>query len=90
MLIGMIRPTATANLPAHSHVQADLRDGLERQVPAGHELTHARVEMVKGSTELIGHGRYRSAEFHEIEADDMTALRAKVPEGWQLLNVRSV
>lgn len=86
----MIRPTATADLTAHSHVQADLRDALEGQVPPGHELTDARVEMVKRSTELIGHGRYRSIEVREIEADDMVALRAKVPEGWQLLNVRSV
>jgi len=31
----------------------------------------------------------RRDQVTEIQADDLDALHAKVPEGWQLLNVRS-
>ncbi|WOF23865.1 hypothetical protein N8K70_04055 [Microbacterium betulae] len=86
----MIRPATSTDITAGSHVQAELREALEAQVPAGHQLTDARVEMVKRSTELIGHGRYRSTEVREIEADDRDALDALVPDGWQLLSVRIV
>jgi hypothetical protein len=88
VLIGLIRPSAVTEITATAHVQADLREALEAQVPAGSELIEARVEMVKGSTEIIGHGKYRSTQTREIEADDIDALQQLVPEGHQLLSVR--
>lgn len=46
--------------------------------------------MVKGAAVLKAVGTFaRRDQVTEIQAEDMDALRAKVPEGWQLLNVRT-
>jgi hypothetical protein len=59
-------------------------------VPDGYVLTDATVAMRKGTTRISAKGTYRSTEIAEIEADDMAALRAKVPEGWMLISVRAL
>ena len=88
MLIGMIRPTATQTLEAAGEVQADVRADLEARAPEGYVLTDAPVTMQKRSTAITMNGTYRATRVEEIEADDMDTLLAKVPDGWQLLNVR--
>ncbi|MDY0830655.1 hypothetical protein SK224_16080 [Microbacterium sp. BG28] len=46
--------------------------------------------MSAGTTTLAATGTYLPTAVQEVEADDMPALRAKVPDGWMLLNVRRV
>jgi hypothetical protein len=42
-----------------------------------------------GTTEFVTVGQFaRRDGLTEIEADDIEALRAKVPQGFQLLNIR--
>lgn len=46
--------------------------------------------MIKGAAILKAKGTFHSRDrVEQIEADDMDALHAKVPEGWQLLSVRA-
>lgn len=68
-------------------VRADVRAA----VPPGWELTDAPMVMGKGFTTFTSSATMaRRDESTEIEADDMDALLAKVPEGWQLLSVRAL
>ncbi|WP_290106297.1 hypothetical protein [Microbacterium oryzae] len=90
MLVGVIRRDDGGQLEAEAETQAEVREALEAQVPAGHVLTDARVAMIKRSTRISAVGRYRHTEIAEVEADDMTALEAKVPEGWKLMSVRAL
>lgn len=47
--------------------------------------------MIEGSTALTATATYRRVDgIREIEADDRAALFAKVPDGWQMLGVRSI
>ncbi|WP_320435660.1 hypothetical protein [Microbacterium sp. BG28] len=48
------------------------------------------MKMSAGTTTLAATGTYLPTAVQEVEADDMPALRAKVPDGWMLLNVRRV
>ncbi|MGK9222091.1 hypothetical protein [Microbacterium sp. SA075R] len=88
VLVGVIRRNDSGKLEAEAETQAEVREALEAQVPAGHVLTDATVAMAKRSTRISAVGVYRSTEIAEIEADDMASLEAKVPEGWSLLSVR--
>ena len=88
--MGVIRREDGGQLEAEAETQAEVREALEAQVPAGHVLTDARVSMVKRSTRISAVGRYRHTEIAEIEADDMAALETKVPEGWKLMSVRAL
>ncbi|KJL49154.1 hypothetical protein RS84_00266 [Microbacterium hydrocarbonoxydans] len=50
---------------------------------------NAPAEMVKGAALIETTGTFdRRDDVREIEAEDMDAMRAKVPEVWQLLSVR--
>lgn len=91
VLIGTIRPreTSTAEVEARSLEEAHTL--LEQQAPAGFVLTDAPVRMGKGTDTLTASGTYsRRDGVRDIEADDMAALRAQVPDGWILLHVRHV
>ena len=47
--------------------------------------------MVKGAQLIRATGMFAQRdELAEIEADDIAALKAKVPDGWILLSVRRV
>lgn len=46
--------------------------------------------MKAGGVRTIEARWQRRDGIEEIEADDMAALAAKVPDGWQMLSVRSV
>lgn len=86
--MGVIRRNDNGRLEAEAETQAEVREALEAQVPAGYVLTDATVSMAKRSTRISAVGVYRHTETAEIEADDLPALEAKVPEGWSLLSVR--
>lgn len=89
MLIGVIRPTETRDLTAEGETLEVVHNAFLAQVPDGWELTHTSVSMPKGSTALTATGRMaRWGETREIEAPDLDALHAAVPEGWALMSVR--
>ncbi len=91
MLIGTIRPRETTTVDVQGHSLAEVHDVLDQQTPAGFQLTDAPVRMSNGTTLLSAAGTFaRRDNTHEIEAVDMASLRAQVPTGWVLLNVRSV
>lgn len=90
VLIGTIRPRETTTVDVQGHSLAEVHDVLEQQTPAGFELTDAPVRMSNGTTLLAAAGTFaRRDGARDIEAADMTALRAQVPDGWILLHVRS-
>ncbi|GAB3597077.1 hypothetical protein GCM10027408_07940 [Microbacterium tumbae] len=90
MLIGLMRPVETTSVAIEATDLADVQIQLAGHRPEGFDLISAPVEMIKGAAVLKAVGTFaRRDHVTEIQADDMDALHAKVPEGWQLLNVRS-
>ncbi|KSU52911.1 hypothetical protein [Microbacterium enclense] len=90
MLIGTIRPRETTTVDVEAHSLAEVHKVLQQRAPAGFELTDAPVRMSNGTTLLAAAGTFaRRDGTRGIEAADMAALRAQVPDGWVLLHVRS-
>ncbi|MEX8058762.1 hypothetical protein [Microbacterium sp. 16-032] len=90
VLIGTIRPRETTTVDVEGHSLAEVQETLEAQAPAGFDLVNVPVKMTGGTTLLTATGTFsRRDEARDIEAADMAALRALVPEGWILLHVRS-
>lgn len=91
MLIGLIRPLETHTVTLKGEELADVRAQLTAQAPEGWELVSAVPTMTNGTPVRSVEGKYERRDgSREIEAEDMTALEAMVPEGWQMLFVRSV
>lgn len=91
MLIGLIRSTETRTVELEGESLQDIREKAAAATPAGWELLSAPVRMRKGSTILDATATIaRRDQTREIEADDMPALQAKIPDGTQLVHVRSV
>lgn len=89
MLIGMIRPRGTSSTAVTGTSLEDVQEQLEALRPDGFELVNAPAEMIKGAALIKTTGTFeRRDDVREIEADDMAALEAKVPDDWQLLSVR--
>mgnify|MGYP003583134804 CR=1 FL=1 len=91
MLVGRIRPVETRTVDVEGASLAALNAAVTAQLPPGWVVTDVPAAMPKGSqllTSTATMGRRDGVE--QIEADDMTALEAKVPEGWQLLSVHSL
>ena len=89
MLIGSIRPVESREITVEAQSLAEIHEKLMAQTPAGWQLSDAPVRMTKGNTAVTAVGTIvRRDGGREIEADDMPALRAKVPDGWQLVHVR--
>ena len=66
-----------------------LRDAVNAQTPEGWEITDMPVAMPKGSQLVRTTATIARREcIREVEADDMGALEALVPEGSRLLSVR--
>ncbi|MBO9625800.1 MAG: hypothetical protein J7484_05440 [Microbacterium sp.] len=88
MLIGLMRPVETQSFPVEAPDLAGIQSELDGLRPEGFDLISSPVEMIKGAQVLKAVGTFaRRDQVTEIQADDMDALLAKVPEGWQLLNV---
>ncbi|MFB7843647.1 hypothetical protein [Microbacterium sp. NPDC056052] len=91
MLIGMIRPRETRTITVQAEELDEIQDLIREQSPAGWETISAPVAMSKKDTTMTAEGTIaRRDGVTEIEADDMAALKAKVPDGYQLLSVRRV
>ncbi|UYO97166.1 hypothetical protein OED01_00090 [Microbacterium sp. M28] len=88
MLIGLMRPVETRSVAVEAADLAGVQTQLAAQRPDGFDLVSAPVEMIKGAAILQAVGTFaRRDQVTRVEAEDMAALEAKVPEGWQLLNV---
>ncbi|MFJ4166272.1 hypothetical protein ACIPY5_12010 [Microbacterium sp. NPDC089698] len=91
MLIGMIRPRETRTITVQAEELDEIQDLIREQSPDGWETVSAPVSMSKKDTMMTAEGTIaRRDGVAEIEADDMAALEAKVPDGYQLLSVRRV
>lgn len=91
MLLGLMRPVEVHSVAVEAPDLAGIQTLLEAQRPEGFDLISSPVEMIKGAAVLKAVGTFaRRDQVTEVTADDMDALLAKVPEGWQLLNVLSV
>lgn len=91
MLIGLMRPRQTRTFDVEAADLAGVQTQLAAQRPDGFDLVSAPVKMIKGAAVLKATGTFHSRDrIEQIEAEDMDALHAKVPDGWQLLNVRHV
>lgn len=91
VLIGTIRPTETRRLDVEADSLAGIHEALTAACPGGFELTDAPVRMSKGTTRITATGTFaRRDGSRDIEADDMPALRGKVPEGHLLVSVGAV
>jgi len=89
VLIGVIRPTETRDLEAAGASLEAIASAFQAQVPEGWQLTHQSVTMPKGSSALTATGRMaRWGELREVQAPDLDALHAAVPDGWALMSVR--
>lgn len=89
--VGMMRPDETRTAELTGNSLAEIHATATAQLPAGFELTAAPVQMIKGSTALTATATYRRVDgVRTIEADDRGALFEKVPEGWQLLELRTI
>lgn len=84
-----MRPVETQSFPVEAPDLAGIQTQLDELRPEGFDLVSSPVEMIKGAAVLKAVGTFaRRDQVTEVEADDMESLRAKIPEGWQLLNVR--
>lgn len=91
MLIGVIRPVEFKNVTVQGHEFDEINDLIAAETPPGWLLVHAPVAMAKKDTVLTAEARIERRDgLQEIEADDLEALQAKIPEGYQLLSVREV
>lgn len=91
MLIGTIRPVEKTSIDLTGTSLEDVHRQAAIACPDGFELVSVPVKMHAGTTDLTA-----TATFHrrdggrEVDADDMPALRGKVPDGWTLTSVRKV
>lgn len=88
MLIATIRPAEKRTATATGTEIPELRAQLVADAPDGWEMVSAHVEMKPGGIRIVEGKFQRRDEPRQIEAADMAALQAMVPEGWQMLSVR--
>lgn len=88
MLVATVRPTGSHTLTVEGTNVTELRAQLAAQAPVGWDLVSSHATMKAGGARTV-EGRFERRDgIREIEADDMTALEAKVPAGWRMLSVR--
>ena len=91
MLIGVIRPVESKSATVQAEELDEIQDLLAAETPQGWQLASAPVAMAKKDTVLTAEGTIvRRDGVREIEAEDMAALEAQVPDGYALLSVRRV
>lgn len=90
MLIALISPVESSTVEVIGTTLEDVHDQLIAQQKLGFVLASAPVRMLKGEAKIESTGTFwRVDGVQEIQADDMAALEAQVPEGWRMLSVRS-
>ncbi len=87
MFFALIRPAETYTATVEGTDIPVLRAQLVAEAPADWEMVSAHVTMQPGGIRTL-EGRFeRRDPPTQIEAPDMTAIEAQVPEGWKLLSV---
>lgn len=90
MLIRTIRPTETRTLDVEADPLAGTHKALDAACPPRFEVTDAPVRTSNGTTTTTAsRTSSRRDGARDIEAADVAGLRAQVPGGWVLLQVRS-
>lgn len=90
MLIGRIRELRTVTVDAEGDSMEEIQRALAAAAPAGFELISAPLRMRKGSITADCTGTFQSRDnVREVEGPDLAAIRERVPQGWQLLSVRT-
>jgi hypothetical protein len=90
MLIGLIRPIENHTVTLKGEDVAGVRAQLTAQAPDGWDLVSAMATMEKAGAMRSVEGKFQRRDgMQELEAETMDALQAKLPEGWQLLSVRT-
>ena len=88
MLAALIRPIEKTTVDVIGATLEDVITQLEAHAQPGFDLVSAPVRMLKGEAKMEATGTFsRFDGVREIEADDMGALEAKVPDGWRMLLV---
>lgn len=83
-----MRPLNPRTVEVEGDSLEQVRERVAALTPAGYEATSMPVRMTNGTINLTATATLERRDgIEEITADDMTTLRAKVPEGWQLLSV---
>lgn len=91
MLIALVRPTETVTVDVVGTTLEDVTAQLEARKQPGFDLVSAPVRMLKGEAKMEAMGTFKRVDgVREVEAGDMGALTAKVPDGWEILSVRRV
>ena len=89
VLIGLMRPRDPQSLSVEGDSLAQVRDRVDALTPAGYQATSMPVRMTNGTINLTATATIERRDgLEEISDDNMPALRAKIPDGWQLLSVR--
>ena len=89
MLVGTIRPNETQQFTVEGESLADIARQVAAKTPQGWECASKPATKVKGSPLLTAQVTLvRRDDVQTIDADDMDTLRAKVPDGYQLIAVR--
>lgn len=89
MLAALIRPVETSTADVIGTSLEDVHAQLAQHQQPGFDLASAPVRMLKGEAKMEATGTFRRVDgIRKIEADDMAALEALVPDGWQMLSVQ--
>lgn len=88
MYIGTIRPIESVTVDVKGDGLEEVRELVTVQTPDGWEIESIPVAMSKRETELSAHATIvRRDGVLTIEGIDYADVKAKVPEGFQLLHV---
>ena len=82
-MLGTIRKRETRTIPVPAATLVDALDAAPALVPAGWEMT-TPPRLRDGAYAMVIE---RRDELAEVEGSDIAAIRARVPDGWQLLYV---
>lgn len=90
MLTGRIRQARTVTVDVQGESVEELQQALAAATPAGYELVSSSMRSRKGSFTLDSTGTFAErGEVREVEGANLDEIRSRVPEGWELLSVRS-
>lgn len=88
MLTALIRPAETRTLNLTGASGAEIRDAVAAKLPAGWELAGMPLKLDRETSGFASKVTIsRRDGVQTIEAADMDALHALVPDGWQMLSV---
>ncbi|CAH0138219.1 hypothetical protein [Microbacterium foliorum] len=89
MLFALIRPREIRTVEVIGTTLEDVQTQLAAHRQPGFDLADAPVRMLKGEAKMEAVGMFLRVDgIREIDANEMPALKEKVPDGWRMLSVR--